>query len=397
MNDKIAEELNSQLHSNSSPTNNHFNSVNMIKKDFTAHKKNRNKHPKDSSNKYSKHPNKKRILQNQIEFYFSDVNLINDKFLKNLMKGDTDQGVDLKILLDFNKIKSLLQDVEDEKEKIKYVKKAIENSKKLKILNNKKVVRAEKFDEKKMNLKEIDNQIIYVENIPNSVMITHEILKEIFSKHGKVLHVSIPKFSENKQLKGFAFITFENPSEADKAIREGNNTIPREFISTVNTCSLDPLVIMSKNDWLSKKEEFKKLKQQLLNDNKELFAGCISQESSMINNLTPGTLVKLTNLPEEKKISKNEIRLWVSNFVEPAYVDLDENRKDCIVRFSHKILAETFNQKIEKEEDFKFMGKKLTSSILVGDEESKYFEKVRKLKEEYGKKKNKIKSKDIEN
>ena len=46
-------------------------------------------------------------LKKQIEFYFSDSNLRNDKFLKSLISQHTKGYVDLHIFLNFNKIKNI--------------------------------------------------------------------------------------------------------------------------------------------------------------------------------------------------------------------------------------------------------------------------------------------------
>lgn len=360
-------------------TENHTGSI-MLKKILN------NKTTRESS-KHKHHSNRKKELMRQLEFYFSDINILNDKFLRNLINKDNDKGVDINIILNFNKVKDILRDIEEAESKINLLKKSVEHSKKLKVLHNK-IIRIEKFESNKLNQAEIDMKTIYVENVPGDV--THDILYKLFTKYGKVLHISIPKFSDTKQSKGFVFIIFDKEENAEKARKECNNSIPKEIFSLNNENGLQPLSIISKQEWLLKKEEFKNLKHELIKENKSLFAECLRQDSESISNLTENTLVKLTDFPT-RKVDKYDIQTWISHFVEPAYVDYNKNEDFCIVRFSHPILAESFVNKIKNETEFSFHGKKPAATFIRGEEEKIYFEKVQKLKEEFRrKKKNKI-------
>jgi hypothetical protein len=44
-------------------------------------------------------------IKEQIEFYLSDANLYNDKFLKNIILQTPEQKIDIDTLLTFNKLK----------------------------------------------------------------------------------------------------------------------------------------------------------------------------------------------------------------------------------------------------------------------------------------------------
>lgn len=64
---------------------------------------------------------KEKQIKDQIEFYFSDSNLLKDKFLSNLITKDENGYVDLNIISNFNRMKKLTK-------KVKNIIKAIENS-----------------------------------------------------------------------------------------------------------------------------------------------------------------------------------------------------------------------------------------------------------------------------
>jgi La-related protein 7 len=54
--------------------------------------------------------------------------------------------------------------------------------------------------------------------LPETVT-THEWLKEQFSCCGNVTYVSLPRYKTTGQIKGFAFIEFETPQQAEKAVQ----------------------------------------------------------------------------------------------------------------------------------------------------------------------------------
>ncbi len=155
-----------------------------------------------------KENSKKLMLRNQIEFYFSDENLLHDKFLQKFLIRDKDKGVPLTILDNFNKVKQILSDVKDLPKRINYIRNAIESSNILRLNKKKnKIKRQNDFKLDQIDYNEIDERSVYVENLPNNI--NHDLINVIFSRCGKVVHVSIPKFSDNKKPKGFGFVIYE--------------------------------------------------------------------------------------------------------------------------------------------------------------------------------------------
>jgi len=148
------------------------------------------------------------ILKNQLEFYFSDENLVHDKFLQKFFLRNDNKGVPISIIENFNKVRKILSDVKDLSKRINIIKDVVESSNKLKIDYKKnKINRIVDFVLNDIDYNKIDERTIYVENLPNNI--NHDILISIFSRCGKVAHVSIPKFFEDKKSKGFGFIIFE--------------------------------------------------------------------------------------------------------------------------------------------------------------------------------------------
>lgn len=106
----------------------------------------------------------------------------------------------------FNKIRKLTQSIDD-------IQKAVCKSELLELSEDKtKICR-------KLPIKVKENEeecTVYIERIKSDT--THEWLKNAFSEFGKVLYVSIPKYKQSNMNKGFAFIEFEHPQEAQQAI-----------------------------------------------------------------------------------------------------------------------------------------------------------------------------------
>lgn len=166
----------------------------------------------DQMNFFKKKSNLNEI-KTQLEFYFGDPNLMNDKNMRNMIQENKKGYVSIEKFLNFNRIKMLLfeSNISDVKERLKILKKSVLKSKLLKLNKAKnKVKRKIPFDFSRLENEEFRSKIlnrkIFIENLFEET--THDKLHQIFSVYGKILHVSIPKNKE-KKTRGFAFIEFE--------------------------------------------------------------------------------------------------------------------------------------------------------------------------------------------
>eukprot|EP00057_Strongylocentrotus_purpuratus_P013086 XP_011667560.1 PREDICTED: la-related protein 7 isoform X3 [Strongylocentrotus purpuratus] len=151
----------------------------------------------------------------QIEFYFSDANLRKDRFLKQEMAKSKDGYISVDIIANFNKLLSMTEDR-------KMVISAIQLSAILKLsedqlfVKRRKTLKPPKYDP--------DDCTVYVECLPKKA--DHDLLRKAFSYCGKVVYVSLPRYKSTSDIKGFAFIEFETPEEADQACELMNNPPP---------------------------------------------------------------------------------------------------------------------------------------------------------------------------
>jgi len=193
-----------------------------------------------------------------------------------------------------------------------------------------------------------------------------------------VLHVSMPKYTDSKISKGFAFIEFSNEKEAQEAVTKLDNLIPSELFCENAKGKLSALKVMSKAKWLEFKEEFKRIKNELV---KHMTGGHdngnqVHSESYIEKDfdIAPGCIVKLHKLP--LGIDKQTIKTAVSHFSSPKYVDYKKGSDTALVRFETSILAKSFIDKYMIK-SFELNHKKINMELLQGEEETEYLQKVK--------------------
>ena len=138
----------------------------------------------------------------------------------------------------------------------------------LKLSNDKtKLKRRIPFRRDSVNTKETDNCMVYIERFPEEL--TNDQLVMIFKRAGHVKHVSMPKYKNSSQSKGFAFIQYQSPEEAQTAVDMLENTIPVEFIDAMTDSYIPvqgiirPLRVILKTDWLKMKDEMNSIKREI--------------------------------------------------------------------------------------------------------------------------------------
>ena len=159
-----------------------------------------------------------RMLVKQLEFYFSDANLRQSKFLTSLYNQDP--WIKLSIFLTFNKVASMLKDIlgenADDLAKITELQKALQFVKSDSIiLSECNTLVSRKHPFTSVSASNVDKCTLYVENLPLDA--DHDYVRNNFSSYGTVLYVSLPKFKSGKS-KGFAFVEFDSPDIVDKIV-----------------------------------------------------------------------------------------------------------------------------------------------------------------------------------
>ncbi|XP_018615288.1 la-related protein 7 isoform X2 [Scleropages formosus] len=175
---------------------------------------------KDASGKKTESEKKKRSrvkqlltdVKKQVEFWFGDVNMHKDRFLRKLVEQSRDGYIDISVLTTFTRMKKITTDV-------KLIARALKNSSLVEInLEGTKIRRQHPLGEEPKN---VDERTVYVELLPKNV--THSWIERVFSKCGTVVYVSIPRYKSTGHAKGFAFVEFQTEEQAQAAIEMLNN------------------------------------------------------------------------------------------------------------------------------------------------------------------------------
>uniref|UniRef100_UPI0037E9A1A9 la-related protein 7 n=1 Tax=Semicossyphus pulcher TaxID=241346 RepID=UPI0037E9A1A9 len=193
-------------------------------------------------------------VKKQVEFWFGDVNLHKDRFLRKLIDDSDDGYVDISLLASFNRMKKLTTDT-------KLIARALKNSSVVEVnLEGNKVRRQFPIGDVPNN---VDSRTVYVELLPKDV--NHSWIERVFTKCGNVVYVSIPRYKTSGDVKGFAFVEFEKEEEAQKAIEMLNNPpedAPRKPGIFPKTKNRKPLPLPADNLPLVEEEDKKKKKKK---------------------------------------------------------------------------------------------------------------------------------------
>ncbi|EEY68786.1 uncharacterized protein PITG_19167 [Phytophthora infestans T30-4] len=173
-------------------------------------------------------------LQRQLEFYLSESNLRQDKFLQQAM--DAQGFVPVREFLSFNKLKSLKATermILDEADKSSTIR-----------VDRARCCIAPKVVPQVGQDHEADARTIYIDSF--SAADEHDSLRRTFAKFGKVNLVSLPRFAQSKKFKGFGFVEFSERGAANNAA------------ATSSDADLRGIRVMSKARWTEMKEQLKR-------------------------------------------------------------------------------------------------------------------------------------------
>ncbi|KAL3619872.1 hypothetical protein CASFOL_034784 [Castilleja foliolosa] len=175
-------------------------------------------------------PDADQKIINQVEFYFSDINLATTDQLFKIMREDPEGYVPLPVVASFKKIKTAITDVAQ-------LASILRGSKKLLVSEDGENVKR-KHPLTESDMEELQSHIVIAENLPEDH--SHQNLMKIFSSVGSVksirtcppqnqngssLSASKPGKGDGSHFSGkfHAFVEYESVEVAEKAVTELNN------------------------------------------------------------------------------------------------------------------------------------------------------------------------------
>lgn len=199
------------------------------------------------------------FLRAQIEYYFSDSNLLYDIYMQKLLAKNKKGYIELREFLRFNKIRKNLNKFSNHLGfKLKLLEHSLAKSDFLKLSSSKRKVKRispwetskeiiESFKEKKRK------RTIYVENFCSNF--TEKDLFDIFQRIGDINTIDLSKDKNNTL--GYCFIEFKNENMAISALGM-NNYVPLKLMEKSNGKIL-PLKVMSYIYWRTFKDKITKI------------------------------------------------------------------------------------------------------------------------------------------
>eukprot|EP00826_Nyctotherus_ovalis_P058222 TRINITY_DN7988_c0_g4_i1.p3 TRINITY_DN7988_c0_g4~~TRINITY_DN7988_c0_g4_i1.p3 ORF type:complete len:165 (-),score=60.63 TRINITY_DN7988_c0_g4_i1:148-642(-) len=149
-----------------------------------------------------------------------------------------------------------------------------------------------------------------------------------------------------------------------------------KVVCKVSIGPLKALRVMSIEEWLGYKKEFKEIMRELeeLNEPK---IECEEEKKTVC-------LIRIEGLKES--VSKEELKVFVSNFARPEYVDYKKGEAKAIVRFKSVGDADKFTQGCNNEAKLKAFDKEGIKLIRLNkDEEADYLLLVEKQRQNFKK------------
>ena len=181
-----------------------------------------------------------RLVSEQIGFYFSDANLSKDQFLLRHTGPRGTGGVEVRLIAGFKRVRALTTDPQ-------VVQAAIEARPDELALEDG-GTRVRRVRELPVH-DDCDDRTVYVEPLlaPGC---THDLLRQVFSPHGSVVYVSLPRLPSG-DTKGFGFVEYRDADCACAAVAALNGAADTAL-------SEAPLRVLHMHAWRASKQEYKK-------------------------------------------------------------------------------------------------------------------------------------------
>ncbi|KAK6960868.1 hypothetical protein BgiMline_033529 [Biomphalaria glabrata] len=313
----------------------------------------------------------------QIEYYFGDMNLMRDKFLKEKIQED-DGWVTIETMLKFNRLKQITDDSKVICEALKSSSELVEVSE-----NGDKIRRRSDKPlpgDTQERRDEINNRSIYAKGFPLDAKLDD--LMSFFETYGPTENVFMKKEFHKKTFKGSVFVVFKNKEDAAK------------FISEEETKYQDSVLEVKKfkADYFKDKQAARKSKGNKKEDKskpQEAEKNTEEEESEKARQqMTRNAVLFLKGMDPET--SREEIKTFFAPHGDVGWVDFDKGSTEGYLRLKEANSAEPTLEKARKAGDGKIVihDKELEVRVVEGDEELEYWKKMfREIAERHDKKK----------
>ncbi|XP_026325537.1 la protein homolog [Hyposmocoma kahamanoa] len=301
------------------------------------------------------------IIQ-QVEYYFGDMNLARDKFLREQIKLD-DGWVPLDVLARFNRLAKLSKDAKVIANALsKSTSGIIELSE-----DNQKIRRSPEMPVPEMNeerRKELQGRTVYTKGLPKDSKLD-ELLK-FFKQHGDVENIVMRKYLDRSKkqriFKGSVFVTFKNKEQAVKFLENKD----------LKYGETDLLILSQEAYFQKKQEEYSEKKEKRDKKHKQKEAAFEKEKEEL--KLPKGTVLYFSEAADTTK-RENIKEALVALEVDVAYIDFKVGDTKGWVRLAKENAAKEFAEKFP-DGKVKIGDADVVFKLLEDDEETEYLKRT---------------------
>ncbi|BFY97793.1 hypothetical protein BsWGS_00833 [Bradybaena similaris] len=286
-----------------------------------------------------------RIIK-QIEYYFSDINLLKDKFLQEKIQED-DGWVTIDTMLKFNRLKEITDNAQTICEALKKSSSGL-----MEVSEQGDKIRRSPFkplpDDTKERRDEIIARTVYARPFPVDVKLDD--VQEFFEGYGELDEVIMIKDCQTKAFRGSVFATFANKENAAKFVIEEETKFREQ----------DLKVKCFKTNYLNDKAAKREAK----------FKGMIKNAVLHLKGLS-------------YKISKEQVKAFFSNVLQSdvAWVDFVKGGSEGYIRLREPDSADSTLEKVKAVNEGKIVihGSEIEVRVVEGNEELKYLKMIKNI------------------
>jgi len=295
-------------------------------------------------------------IKRQVEYYFSDVNLPKDKFLKKKVSDDPNGYVDLSIIISFNRMDQLKVSVED-------TAKALESSEILQLSEDRQRV---KRSTPLVELGPFEERAVYVSGFSSDASPDIDDVRKAFEAFGKVLSVKLRKNAKG-EFNGTAFVEYAIHEDVMKALAATELRLEGSDIV---------LVVLTIADFKSKRKsgeiiEDRPQKKKKKRDERDTDGANEAEKDE--REFVKGLVLKFEGIGPG--VSREDLREIYGEFGVVAWVDFSRDEADGFIRFAELGSAEKALAQL-KENKKEIGGKVPEMSVLQGEPEKEFWDNV---------------------
>ncbi|CAF0921241.1 unnamed protein product [Rotaria sordida] len=306
----------------------------------------------------------------QIEYYFSDINMVRDKFLKNEITKD-DGWISLSILTTFKRLQSLTTN-------FKIIINALKQSLSGLLQLHETEYKIRRHPDRPLPNNQTDleltlrNRTVHVKGFPITEDVTLDKLLEFFENYGATDNIQMKKEFKTKQFNGSVCVIFPNDEKAQEFVQYSKQTPIKYNNELILECSLQIDYFKDKSiELITNEKQIKKdKKQQDLNKKTNEHLEKLNNENLL------GALIHLAGIPTDT--TRELIKAKFNPFTKMPWIDFNKGDIEAWVRLNEANTAKYVLEKVLEAENGRLIieNNEIICRIVEGEEEEQFWKQA---------------------